>query len=109
MGAHAPRVCAFQACGMLFAPARVWQRFCSSQCRKLDWEEEHTVSHAKRVRTLLFDGRWHTTASIAAVGGSAGLRRLREFRKAVQEGKHLPFIDLLKERGAGAQFRYRLI
>jgi hypothetical protein len=57
----------------------------------------------ERVWALMVDGLWHTGPEIASpeVGGSEGLRRLREFRKAGC------VID--KRRRSGGTWEYRLV
>ena len=99
--------CLRNGCEAEFEPVRPWQKYCSNACRKEAWEGDRDMSHKERVWALLCDGKWHATTEIVAVGGSGGMRRLRELREAVRKGKRPPFRDIHKARGKD-RFKYRL-
>ena len=60
---------------------------------------ERLTSAKERVQRFMADGQWHTASEIREVGGSEGLRRLRELR---QDG-HV--IDKRKVKGGLYEYR----
>ena len=75
-------------------------------------EMSDRATRRKAVFDLLADGRWHRTTEFqrADVGGSEGMRRVREVRAEVEAGKHEEWEALVKRKAAGSsQYEYRLV
>ena len=64
------------------------------------------TSAKERVQRLMSDGQWHTAVEIREVGGSEGLRRLREIR---DDGKNRGVVvEKRRIRPGGGSFAYRV-
>lgn len=75
-------------------------------------EMSDRATRRRAVFNLLADGRWHRTTEFqrADVGGSEGMRRVREVRADVERGKHRGWKALVKRKAAGSsQYEYRLV
>lgn len=60
---------------------------------------------------VAWNGNWCPTAHLSGVdGGSEGMRRLRELRREILDGKHPKYKDIEKRRKEGStQWEYRLV
>ena len=59
-----------------------------------------------RLRTLLADRRWHSTAEVLHVCGSGVSSRIAELRRG---SDRLPALDVVCERTEAGRYRYRLV
>ena len=70
------------------------------------------LTRQEQILNLLRQGVWVSTVSLAnaSVGGSEGMRRLRELRGRVQNGEVKGYRDIEKRRKPrSAQWEYRLV
>lgn len=63
-------------------------------------------NHRMRLRTLLADQRWHSTAEVLHVAGSGVSSRLAEMRRGADG---MPALDIACERTEAGRYRYRLV